>query len=91
MACNHRCNQGRACTCAIAAFYAETEGVMPMATGCSTKAVPLNAGQLITDNSDGSDPNKPAPAHRLTHLGRWALLTLAIMAAAAVTAGFFTK
>ena len=40
MTCNHDCNQGRSCTCAMVTFYAETEGVMPMATGCSVKAAP---------------------------------------------------
>ena len=85
MACNHQCNQGRACTCAITAFYAETEGVMPMATGCSTKAPPLNAGQLITDNSDGSSRDEPTPTPRASVL-RWFVVLAVFTAAAAMTA-----
>ena len=47
MNCTHRCNQGRQCTCAIVTFYAETEGVMQMRTGCSTKAPPNPAQQPL--------------------------------------------
>lgn len=57
---------------------------------CATPYTCSTACRLITDNSDGSSRDDK-PSNRLTHLGRWALLTLAVMAAAAVTAGFFTK
>lgn len=46
------CGQGDNCparnrTCPIATTYAETEGVMPMQTGCSVKALPDPAKQPL--------------------------------------------
>jgi hypothetical protein len=39
------CGQGDFCT--LRAFYAETEGVFPCVTGCSTKALPDPAKQPL--------------------------------------------
>ena len=86
MSCNHTCRQGRSCTCAIVAFYAETEGVMPMVTGCSFKALPDPAKQPLPPIEPPSDKTD-----QLLHLGRWISLTFAVMATAAATAVFFTK
>lgn len=45
---NVDCNQRRNCPVdAIATTYAETEGVMPMQTGCSVKALPDPAKQPL--------------------------------------------
>lgn len=83
MSCNHQCNQGR--DCPVSTFYAETEGVFPMPTGCSLKA-PINPA------NQPFPPIEPADTTgRMIDLGRWALLTVAVMAAAAAVAGFFNK
>lgn len=78
MSCTHRCNQGRSCTCAITTFYAETEGVMPMATGCSLKALP--------------DPAKqPLPViHKPRSSTRPTLAWFAVLAVSAVLAALCT-
>ena len=50
MTCNQNCNQGRACparTAAAISFAAECEGVMPMSTGCSVKALPTPKRQPL--------------------------------------------
>ena len=53
---NVDCNQRRNCPVdAIATFYAETEGVMAMPTGCSTKALPKTEHQPLPALDD------PAP------------------------------
>jgi hypothetical protein len=62
-------------------FYAETEGVMPMQTGCSTKALPDPAKQPLPPVDRGRDRTE------LTLL--W--LAVALVTAAAVVAGFLTK
>jgi len=59
------CNQGRNCparkpTCAITAFYAECEGVMPMVTGCSVKALPDPSRQPLPKINMPLDPAESA-------------------------------
>lgn len=79
-ACNHQCLQGRRCTCAIVRFAAESEGVMPMATGCSLKAPPK--------------PVEPPPVDKpdhVLHLLQWLALSAVLAFTVAATAGFFTN
>jgi hypothetical protein len=86
MSCTHRCNSCRSCTCAITAFYAETEGVMPMVTGCSLKAPP--------DPERVPLPPIPTPGDatdKALHLARWLALTAALVFTVAATAGFFNR
>jgi len=77
-ACTHRCNQGRRCDCAVIQFAAESEGVMPMATGCSLKAP-----------AKPVEPPPPDRKDRVLHLAEWLALTAAILFTAAASAGFF--
>ena len=86
MSCHGDCRQGRSCTCAIVAFYAECEGVFPMTTGCSLKA-PIDPARIplppIEPPSDKTD--------RVIHLAQWLAVTVVFIATVAATAGFFTK
>ena len=84
MTCTHRCSQGRSCTCAIVAFYAETEGVMPMVTGCSFKALPDPAKQPLPP----IEPPRDTTDH-VAHLMQWLAVTAAFGFLLAATAGFF--
>lgn len=82
------CGQGDNCparnrTCPIATTYAETEGVMTMPTGCSTKALPDPAKQPLP-----VIPVSDAKGHA-AHLVKWLSITVFFVASAALVAGFF--
>ncbi len=57
MTCNKACtNMHNDKPCAVATFYAECEGVMPMPTGCSMKAPPDPARQPFPELDDDETP-----------------------------------
>jgi hypothetical protein len=79
MSCTHKCSQGDFCTCAVIQFAAESEGVMPMATGCSVKAAPKPVEPPPVDRKD-----------RIAHLAQWLALSFFYVCTLAAAAGFFT-
>jgi hypothetical protein len=80
MSCTNQCFQGRRCTCAASEFAAESEGVMPMATGCSFKAAPKPAEPPPVDRKD-----------RIAHLAQRLALSFFYVCTLAAAAGFFTQ
>ena len=78
------CRQGR--DCPVRTFYLETEGVMPMVTGCSFKALPDPAKQPLPP----IEPPRDTTDH-IAHLLQGLAVTAAFGFLLAATAGFFTN